>query len=222
MGVAFRHLRKFTREGRREELDLEETIQATARNAGELEFIFRPERRNNVQLLLLMDVGGSMTPYTRLSERLFSAAHAASHFKTFRPYYFHNCPYETLFRDMARRDGEPTEKVLSQVDDDWFCIIVGDAAMSPYELTSIGGSVDYFHHNEEPGLTWLRKILDRVPNTVWLNPEPRSYWDHTMSNQFIRRLFDMYPLSLEGLASSIDALRRGTGRFKTTSTASAR
>ncbi len=206
--VALRRLRQLGRYGSREELDLEETVDETARNAGDIELVFRPERKNTVKLLLLMDVGGSMTAYTRLCERIFSAAHAATHFKAFKHYYFHNCVYETLFTDMARREGEPTARVLSELDPSWFCVVVGDAAMHPYELTAPGGAIDYFHQNSEAGLVWLQRIATRLPRAVWLNPEPPRYWESTATIQLIKRVFEMHPLTLDGLEAGIASLLR--------------
>lgn len=212
ISVALRQLRKFGREGRRDELDLEGTIDATAKNAGDIELLFQPERKNTVKLLLLMDVGGSMTPYTRLSEQLFSAAHKATHFKAFKHFYFHNCPYESLYLNMARRERIPTKKVLQDYDESWFCVIVGDAAMSPYELTSTGGAIDFFHHNDETGLVWMQRIADRFPRTVWLNPDPPHYWNYTVSTRMIREIFSMFPLTLAGLEEAIAELRQGKPR----------
>lgn len=208
ISVALRQLRRLAREGRRDELDLDETIQQTAKNAGDLEIVFRPPRKNNVKLLLLMDVGGSMTTYTRLSELLFSAAHKASHFKAFKHYYFHNCPYETLYSDMERSQGESTQHILQQLDASWYCIIVGDAAMGPHELTSKGGSVDYFHYNEEPGIAWLQRIAKRLPKCVWINPDPKQYWSSTWSTVLIQEVFDMYPFTIDGLDHAISELRQ--------------
>lgn len=207
LSVALRQLRRLTREGKMDELDLDGTIDETARNAGDLEIVFRPPRKNNIKLLLLMDVGGSMTPYTRLSELLFSAAHKATHFKAFKHFYFHNCVYETLFTDMARNKGEPTGHVLQQLDATWYCIIVGDAAMGPHELTSAGGAIDYFHHNHDAGIVWLQRIAKRFPKCVWVNPDPERYWASTLSTVLIQEVFDMYPFTLDGLDEAIADLR---------------
>jgi uncharacterized protein with von Willebrand factor type A (vWA) domain len=207
IGVALRQLRKLRRDGVAEELDLEESIDETARNAGDIELVFRAPRKNTVKLLLLMDVGGSMTPYTHLCERLFSAAHAANHFKAFRYYYFHNCPYERLFTDISFGKTEDTKHLLEQLDREWYCMIVGDAAMAPYELTAIGGSVDYFHHNPEPGISWLQRIAERFPRSAWLNPDPVPYWDTTYTTRVIRDIFSMYPLTLDGLEEAIRDIR---------------
>jgi uncharacterized protein with von Willebrand factor type A (vWA) domain len=206
IGVALRQLRRLTREGRRDELDIDGTIDETARNAGDLELVFQAERKNNVKLLLLMDVGGSMTAYTRLVERLFSAAHGASHFKAFKHYYFHNCPYGTLYTDMARRKGTPTKEVLEGLDKTWCCIMVGDAAMHPYELSMPGGAIDYFHNNVESGEKWLSQIAEALPRSLWLNPEPVKYWNMP-SIRIISEIFDMFPLTLDGLGKAVAALR---------------
>jgi uncharacterized protein with von Willebrand factor type A (vWA) domain len=207
ISVGLRKLRRLGRDGRRDELDIDNTIDLTARNAGDLELVFRPERKNTVKLLLLIDVGGSMTPYTRLTERLFSAAHQASHFKAFKHYYFHNCPYETLYTDMARREGEPTLDVLEKLDSTWCCIVVGDASMHPYELSVAGGAIDYFHHNDEAGLAWLGRIRERFPRSVWLNPEPAQYW-YVHSIQMIQDVFDMFPFTIEGLDDALNQLTK--------------
>jgi uncharacterized protein with von Willebrand factor type A (vWA) domain len=207
ISVALRQLRRLTREGRRDELDIDETIDQTARNAGDLEIVFRPPRKNNIKLLLLMDVGGSMTPYTRLSELLFTAAHKASHFKAFKHYYFHNCPYETLYTDMERQQGESTAHVLQQLDATWYCIVVGDAAMGPHELTARGGAIDYFHFNDESGLVWLQRIAKRIPKSVWINPDPVPYWSTTLSTVMIQEVFEMYPFTVDGLERAVVDLR---------------
>jgi uncharacterized protein with von Willebrand factor type A (vWA) domain len=207
IGMALRRLRRLTREGGPEKLDLAATIDRTARNAGDIELVFRPPRENNVKLLLLCDVGGSMNPYTRLTSRLFSAAHQASHFKSFKSYYFHNCPYETLYTDMARREGEPTRSVFRNLDATWRCIVVGDAAMAPGELTQRGGSVDYWHFNERPGLEYLQELRDIIPRTVWLNPDKPSWWG-SWTTQQIKEIFPMHPFTMQGLEDAVDELRR--------------
>lgn len=208
IATALRQLRRLTRDGREDELDIDETVDATARNVGDLEIVFRPPRKNTVKLLLLMDVGGSMTPHTRLSELLFSAAHAASHFKSFKHYYFHNCPYEKLYTDITQRKGTSTLEVLQNLDRTWYTVIVGDAAMSPYELTSSGGSIDFFHYNEEPGIRWLQRIRERFPRSVWINPDPPRYWGVTQSTLMIQDIFEMHPFTLDGLGDAISYLRK--------------
>jgi uncharacterized protein with von Willebrand factor type A (vWA) domain len=205
--TALKKLRILTRDGRQEELDLEGTIDQTARNAGDIELVFEQPRKNQVKLLLLCDVGGSMNPYTHLTSLLFSAAHKASHFKHFESYYFHNCVYGKLYTDMARRKSKPTEEVLSQVDQTWRCIIVGDAAMAPYELMDSGGAIDFYYMNKDAGITWLRRIKEKIPRTVWLNPDPPKYWGSTYSTITIAKIFDMFPFTLEGLDDAIRELR---------------
>ncbi len=206
ISVALRKLRRLTRDGRPEELDLEATIDATARNCGDIEMVFRPPRKNQVKLLLLADVGGSMTPHSELVSRLLSAAHDAHHFKAFKRYYFHNCPYETLYTDISRREGEATSDILANLDRRWRCLIVGDAAMAPPELMQPGGCIDYFHYNEEPGLTWLDRIDDAVGDVAWLNPDKPRWWQ-SFTTKKIGRKFPMFPLTLEGLDEAIDELR---------------
>lgn len=207
IGMALRRLRQLTRDGAQAVLDLEQTIDKTAQNAGDIELVFRPPRENNVKLLLLCDVGGSMDPYSRLTSRLFSAAHQASHFKRFKSFYFHNCFYETLYSDMERRDGEPTEQVFRNLDASWRCIVVGDAAMAPSELTQPGGSVDYWHYNERPGLEYLKLLRETIPRTVWLNPDPPRWWG-SWTTRVIGELFAMHPFTMQGLEDAVDALRR--------------
>ncbi len=206
-GLALRKLRQWGREGLASELDLEASIAATAQQAGDIQLVFRPERRNHLKLLLMMDVGGSMTYHTQVCEQLFSAAHQSVHFKEFRHLYFHNCPYDFVFSDMAQQERVWTKDLFAQCDASWILIVVGDAAMNPYELTHPGGAIDYFQRNEEPGLLWVDRFRKHFPLSVWLNPEPSAYWQRP-SNQLIRKVFpDMFPLSLEGLEQAIDRLR---------------
>lgn len=206
IGLALRKLRVLTREGGRPELDLEASIDETARNAGDIELVFRPPRENQVKLLLLADVGGSMNPYSELTSRLFSAAHKAHHFKAFQAYYFHNCPYETLYTDMTRREGKPTEEIFANLDDSWRCFVVGDAAMAPSELIEPGGAISYFHFNEKPGLFYLEKLKDRIPRTAWLNPDKPKWWT-AYTTRVIGELFEMFPLTLKGLEEAIEEVR---------------
>ena len=206
IGVALKKLRRLTRDGRADQLDLEATIDATAKNAGDIELVFRAPRKNEVKLLLLADVGGSMNPHTELTSRLFSAAHKAHHFKAFKAYYFHNCPYETLYSDMARRKGESTLQVLANLDRTWRCFIVGDAAMAPPELTQPGGCINYFHYNDEAGITWLQRIREALPRTAWLNPDNPRWWG-SYTTQLIGQLFPMYPLTLDGLNDAVEEVR---------------
>ncbi|MFW7381430.1 MAG: vWA domain-containing protein [Oligoflexus sp.] len=208
MGVALKKLRQWGNEGAASELDLEETIDATSRNAGEIEMVFRRPRRNAVKLLLLMDTGGSMTYHSEICDQLFSAAVKINHFKELHHYYFHNCPYEQLYSDMEMDEKIPTMEVLQQHDPSWFLLVVGDAAMSPYELTEVGGAIDYYHQNQEPGYVWLQRIKAKFPKCVWLNPEPPPYWE-IPSNQIVRRIFPhMFPLTVDGLEAAIQCLKR--------------
>ena len=205
--VALRRLRKFAREGAAEELDLHGTINATA-NRGYLDIRLVPERRNTVKVLLFLDVGGSMDPYVRLCEQLFSAARAE--FKHLEHFYFHNCVYETVWRENRRRHTErsPTWEVLRTYPSDYKLIFVGDAAMSPFELTHPGGSVE--HMNDEAGMVWLQRLAAAFPRAAWLNPAPERAWDYTPSTDLIRRLLEgrMYPLTLEGLDAAMRELAR--------------
>ncbi len=206
IGLALRRLRKLDKDEGPEELDIDETIDSSARNAGEIDFVFRPPKRNRIKLLLLIDVGGSMDPHTLLCERLFSAAHKANHFKKFEFKFFHNCVYENLYTDISRWKGEPTSRVLKRLDHTWSVCLVGDAWMSPYELTHTGGAIDYYHSNQVTGLDWLRKFRDRCPNSIWLNPEPRRIWN-APTIHLIRQVYPMFELTIDGLTEGIDVLR---------------
>jgi uncharacterized protein len=199
-------LKRLDKDDGPEELDLDSSIDTTARNGGEIELVFGPPRRNRIKLLLLMDVGGSMDPYTHLCERLFSAAHAANHFKKFEYRFFHNCVYEQLYTDMYHLKGEPTNDVLKRLDQTWSVIFVGDAWMAPTELVQSGGAIRFDHRNAVPGLEWLRRIRQRVPNSVWLNPESHVNWNQP-TIRMIRQLFPMYELSIDGLTEAVDVLR---------------
>ncbi len=205
--VALKRLRKFARAGAADELDLDNTIKATA-HQGWLDVKMRPERRNAVKVLLFFDIGGSMDDHIRVCEELFSAARGE--FKIMEYFYFHNCPYEFVWKDNARRHSEriPTWDVLHTYPSDYKLILVGDAAMSPYEIAYPGGSVE--HWNEEPGAAWMTRLTQTFEHAVWLNPSPESHWDYTQSTQMIRQLMDdrMYPLTLEGLDSAMKELVR--------------
>ncbi|HEX9946915.1 MAG TPA: VWA domain-containing protein [Allosphingosinicella sp.] len=207
--VALRRLRRFAREGAADELDLDETIGGTARK-GWLDIHMRPERHNAVKLLLLLDVGGSMDPHVKVCEELFSAAHGE--FKNLEFFYFHNCPYESLWKDNRRRFAErtPTWDVLHKFGHDWKIVFVGDASMSPYEITHPGGSVE--HYNEEAGAVWMQRLVNTYPSAVWLNPTAEKYWGYSQSTQIVRQLMQerMYPLTLQGLDEAMRALSRKT------------
>jgi uncharacterized protein with von Willebrand factor type A (vWA) domain len=205
--VALRRLRRFAREGAADELDLDGTIDGTARK-GWLDIRMRPERHNAVKLLLFLDVGGSMDPHIQVCEELFSAA--TSEFKNLEFFYFHNCPYESLWKDNRRRFSErtPTWDVLHKFGHDYKLVFVGDASMSPYEITHPGGSVEHF--NEEAGAVWMQRLTTTYPSAVWLNPTAEQYWGYSHSTQIVRQLMGdrMYPLTLAGLDEAMRALSR--------------
>jgi uncharacterized protein len=209
--LALRKLRKFAREGAAEQLDLEGTIDATARNAGLLDLKLVPERHNAVKVLLFLDVGGSMDDHVRVCEQLFSAARGE--FKHLEHFYFHNFIYENLWKDNSRRFAAvtPTERVLRTYGHDYRVILVGDATMSPYEITQAGGSIE--HWNKEPGAAWLERLCATFPRLVWLNPEPPARWDYTPSVRITRELVRerMFPLTIAGLDLAIRELRRPLG-----------
>jgi hypothetical protein len=205
--VALRRLRRFAREGAADELDLDATIQGTARKAY-LDIVMRPERHNAVKLLLFLDVGGSMDPHVKLVEELFSAA--ASEFKHLEYFYFHNCPYEAVWKDNRRRWSERTSTLdlTHKFPHDYKLVFVGDASMSPYEISYAGGSVE--HWNEEAGEVWMRRLTDVYHSAVWLNPIPEQHWAHGQSIQMMRTLMEgrMYPLTLDGLDRAMRELTR--------------
>jgi len=206
--VALRRLRRFAREGAPVQLDLDGTIDATARNAGLLDLKMVPERHNAIKVLLFLDVGGSMEDHVRLCEEVFSAAR--SEFKHLEHFYFHNFVYEYVWRDNRRRFAEhaSTLEVMRTYGADYRLILVGDATMSPYEITQPGGSVE--HWNDEAGAVWLERLLGAYPHHVWLNPEPVERWHYTPSIRLTRELTGerMYPLTLEGLDGAMRELRR--------------
>lgn len=205
--IALRKLRRFAREGAPDEFDLDNTIDATAR-AGYLDIKMRPERRNTIKVLLFFDVGGSMDPFVKICEELFSAARAE--FKHMEYFYFHNCLYDYVWKDNRRRWTEkiPTWDILHKYPHDYKVIFVGDASMSPYEITVPGGSVEYF--NEEPGAVWLKRVADIYESVAWLNPVREDSWDYVPSTQIIRELTEnrMFPLTLSGIEGAIKELRR--------------
>jgi uncharacterized protein with von Willebrand factor type A (vWA) domain len=204
--VALRRLRKFAREGAADQLDLEDTIDKTARNAGLLDIRMVPERHNAVKVLLCLDIGGSMDDHVRVCEELFSAA--GSEFKHLEYFYFHNFIYESLWKDNRRRHSEriPTLDITHKYGADYKLIFVGDATMSPYEIVYAGGSVE--HWNEEPGAVWIRRLLNTYQKAIWLNPEPRERWDFTPSVKLTREIMEdrMFPLTIAGLDAGIKAL----------------
>jgi uncharacterized protein len=204
--IALRKLRRFAREGAADQLDLDGTIDSTARNAGLLDLKFQPERHNAIKVLLFLDVGGSMDDHVRVCEELFSAAR--TEFKHLEYFYFHNFVYESLWKDNRRRHVEkvPTLEVMRTYGHDYKLIFVGDATMSPYEIVQPGGSIE--HWNEEAGALWMQRLARNWPHHVWLNPEPQQRWDYTPSVQLTRELLEdrMFPLTLGGLDQAIKAL----------------
>jgi uncharacterized protein with von Willebrand factor type A (vWA) domain len=206
--LALRRLRQFAREGAAEELDLGGTVQSTAHNAGWLDLKLVPERRNAVKLLLFLDVGGSMEDHVRICEELFSAAR--SEFKHLIHFYFHNCVYDSVWRDSRRRHIEQVSvmELVRTYDSSYRIVVVGDASMSPYEIEKEGGSVERW--NDEPGKVWLRRLFEAYPRAVWLNPVPEKHWTGTASIGMIRRISEdrMFPLTLDGIDRAMRRLKR--------------
>ena len=205
--IALRRLRRFAREGHADELDLDGTIEGTAKQ-GWLDIRMRAERKNAVKLLLFLDVGGSMDPFIKLVEELFSAA--TTEFKNLEFFYFHNCLYEGVWKDNKRRWSERTNTwdILHKYGHDYKVVFVGDAAMSPYEISHPGGSVEHF--NEESGIAWMQRVTTTYPAAVWLNPTPEQHWGYSQSTKLIKELMNdrMYPLTLAGLDDAMRSLTR--------------
>jgi uncharacterized protein with von Willebrand factor type A (vWA) domain len=203
--VALKKLRHLRRTGSRMELDIDATIDQACRNAGEIELVFSPEHKNDVKLLLLMDAGGSMYPYARLVDRLFSAANSVNHFADIKYYYFHNAIYDYLRPEISHRERIPTTQVLKELNPDYKVILVGDAHMAPYELFLEDGIIDYYESNQTAGIVWFERIAAHFRHCVWLNPLPERFWHHptiTATSQ----VFPMFHLSLEGLDEAIKKL----------------
>jgi uncharacterized protein with von Willebrand factor type A (vWA) domain len=205
--VALRRMRQLTRTGEASELDLDETIDNTCRKAGEIELEFRPPRRNDVRLLLLMDVGGTMDPYFEPVSQLLTALHEERGLRDFQPYYFHNCVYDHVFNSarMLRADAVPTADILRRLNGHWKVLFVGDAAMHPAELLQPYGNIDPRRTGATPGIDWLHRIASHFERSVWINPEKPAYWDADTC-RMIRRLFPMYYLSVDGMADAVKAL----------------
>ncbi len=208
--VALRRLRRFAREGAADQLDLDATIGATARNGGLLDLKLVPERHNAARVLLFLDVGGSMDGHVRSCEELFSATR--SEFKHLEHFYFHNFIYENVWRDNSRRRSEiiPINEILRTFGNEYKLIFVGDAAMSPFEITHAGGSIE--HYNQESGAQWITRLLSDFPYAIWLNPEPQERWPYLPSIELTRELLKgrMFPLTIDGLDRGIDQLKRQT------------
>jgi uncharacterized protein with von Willebrand factor type A (vWA) domain len=206
--VALRRLRRFAREGHEEELDLEDTIRSTAANAGWLDIKMVPERHNNVKVLLLMDVGGTMDEHIARVEEMFSAT--KTEFKHMEFYYFHNCVYDFMWKNNRRRFSEkfPTWDIIRKYNKDYKLIFIGDATMSPYEILQPGGSVEY--NNEEAGAEWLQRLTSAFPKFVWINPEPQGVWQYRQSISVMQQLMShrMYPLTIKGLEDAMRLLSK--------------
>jgi hypothetical protein len=205
--VALRRMRQLTRTGQATELDLDETIDETCKNAGEIELMFRPPRRNDVRLVLLMDVGGTMDPYYEPVSQLLTALHEERGLRDFQAYYFHNCIYDQIYSSarMARADAVPTADVLRRLDSRWKAAVVGDAAMHPAELLQPFGNIDPRRESATPGIDWLHRIANHFDRSVWINPEKKAYWD-AQTTVIIRRLFPMFHLSVDGLGEAVKTL----------------
>ena len=205
--LALRSLRKFAREGATDELDIDNTINHTARNAGLLDIHMVPERHNAVKVLLFLDAGGSMDPHVRVCQELFSASH--TEFKHLEYFYFHNCVYDRVWKDNRRRHNEtiPLMQIMHKYGPDHKLIFVGDASMSPYEIMMPGGAVE--HWNEEAGADWMGRLLTTYPNAIWLNPVPEEHWQYTASIAMLEEMLSkrMFPLSVEGISKGIEALK---------------
>jgi uncharacterized protein with von Willebrand factor type A (vWA) domain len=198
------YIRQVVREGPKDSLDVKGTIDATCRNAGELEFIWERARKKRIKLMLLMDAGGTMVPHSELVSRLFSAAKDIV--KDLRFYYFHNCVYQEIYTDIGQMKAVSTRKILDQASRSYKVILVGDAYMAPSELLSPNGAIDYWYRNDRPGIEWLMDIRKRFRKVIWLNPEPSVWWSSVPSTQMIQRIFPMFELTLEGMRSGARAL----------------
>ena len=206
--IALRRLRRFARDGAPEELDLDETISSTAKKAGMLDILMRPERHNKVKVLLFFDIGGSMDDHVKLCQEMFSAA--KTEFKHMEYFYFHNCLYDYVWKDNRRRHSErtPTVDIMHKYAHDYKLIFVGDATMSPYEILQPGGSIEYT--NDEAGAVWMRRMLDVYRKAVWLNPEPEQLWPYRQSVAVIREIMEarMYPITIGGLERAMRYLSK--------------
>lgn len=207
MRVALSHLRSLLPIGYGEKLDLKKTIDQTCRNAGEIELVWENREKKSSKVMLLMDVGGSMTPFAELVERLFSAA--AGQINRFKHYYFHNAFYQDLWTDMERNQCVSTMEILKSEDHDYKVIIVGDAEMAPSELTWANGAIDYWYHNDTPGIIWMQRFKEKFKDAIWLNPLPKRSWEYVHSIRMVRDIFPMFELTLDGLDEGIKYLMTG-------------
>lgn len=205
--VALKRLRRLEAVGVQNILSIDKSIDETCKNAGEIELVFEAERKNQMEVLLFMDVGGSMDPYAELMDSLFSAAHSVKHFKTFQHFFFHNCLYSKSFTDMHRNQSILTGDLYHKYRKSTRVIFVGDACMNPYELFSAGGVIDYWDPDNSVGIECLQKMKQHFPQTVWLNPEPEQYWNHP-TIRAISRIIPMFPLTVNGLTEAVDLLKK--------------
>ncbi len=206
--VSLRRLRQLTRTGQATELDLDETIDETCRNAGEIELVFRAPRRNNVRLLLLMDVGGTMDPYFEPVSRLLTALHEYHGLRELKSYYFHNCIYDNVYSSgrLTKANAVPTADILRRLDSRWKVAIVGDAGMHPAELLEPYGCIDPRQESATPGIVWLQRIADHFERIAWINPDNRAYWNGSHTCRIVQRQFPMFHLSVDGITEAMQAL----------------
>jgi uncharacterized protein with von Willebrand factor type A (vWA) domain len=209
--LALKRLRHLTRMGPNDELDIDGTVDETCKQAGEIELVYRPEKRNNVRLVLFMDVGGTMDPYYEPVSRLLTALHEERGLRDFKAYYFHNCVYERVgtTADMYVKDAVPTGDVLRRLDERWKVLFVGDAAMHPSELMNERGNINPRYTSDTRGIDWLMRIREHFDRCVWLNPDPQSDWQYTQTTRVIQSLFPMFQLSLDGIQDAVTALVGG-------------
>ena len=211
MRVALSRIRSLLPIGPEEKLNLKDTIDATSKNAGELEFVWEDKEKKAAKVILMMDVGGSMTPHSNLVERLFSAA--SSQINSLKHFYFHNCIYQDLWTDIERNKSISTMDFLRSEDPNYKLIIVGDAEMASSELTYVNGAIDYWYHNDTPGLIWLNRVREKFKDSIWLNPLPRRLWRQIRSTYMINEIFPMYELTLNGLDEGVKFLMQGKGKI---------
>jgi len=206
--VALSRLRTLLPEGPMTELDLDETIDKTCRNAGELELVWKHEKKNRIKLVILMDVGGSMSPYHFAVSRLFSAA--KTQIRDLKYYYFHNCIYQDIYTDIEQWNSIPTQEMIDSLDDDHKLLFVGDASMAPSELLDANGCIEYFYYNDTPGVWWLYRLADKCRSSVWMNPIRDRSWNYTLSTRIIKKIFPMFELTLDGLDEAVKQLLKPT------------
>jgi hypothetical protein len=206
--VALKRLRHLTRQGLADELDIDETIDTTCKQGGEIDLVFRAEKRNNVRLLLFMDVGGTMDPYYEPVSRLLTALHEERGLRDFKAYYFHNCIYEAVgtTADLYMKDAVPTGDILRRLDERWKVVIVGDAAMHPAELMNARGNINPRFEADTPGVEWLGRIRRHFERAVWLNPDPQKDWNYTRTTRVIKQIYPMFPLSVDGIQDAVTTL----------------